>query len=191
MTALTRLAPVLALALAACTLAQLRAPDASPAAPLATALPPTPGTTTGATPGAPGPIPEGFRVKVLRLGIDLPIREGVVERDVDQQQTPEGYVFHLPGSAIPGEVGNAYLYAHARRGMFLGLWDARVGDVVEIATPDGRTLVYVVAEVRPRVSPTDVSVARSTPDERLTLQTSTGPSPEDPRFVVIAVPRRG
>ena len=190
MTALTRLAPVLALALAACTLAQLRAPDASPAAPLATALPPTPGTT-GATPGAPGPIPEGFRVKVLRLGIDLPIREGVVERDVDQQQTPEGYAFHLPGSAIPGDVGNAYLYAHARRGMFLGLWDARVGDVVEIATPDGRTLVYVVAEVRPRVSPTDVSVARSTPDERLTLQTSTGPSPEDPRFVVIAVPRRG
>jgi len=93
--------------------------------------------------------------------------------------------------AIPGDVGNAYLYAHARRGMFLGLWDARVGDVVEIATPDGRTLVYVVAEVRPRVSPTDVSVARSTPDERLTLQTSTGPSPEDPRFVVIAVPRRG
>jgi LPXTG-site transpeptidase (sortase) family protein len=172
--------------------AQPRVPDASatpgPTA-FATSRAPPPGVTITPTPGAPRPIPEGYRVRVPRLGIDLPIREGVIQRDVDQQQTPEGYAFHLPGSAIPGEQSNTYLYAHARRGMFLSLWDARVGDVVEIVLPDGGVRTYRVSEVRPRVPPDDVSVAQPTPDERLTLQTSTGASPQDPRFVVIALPR--
>lgn len=179
----------LALALAGCTLAGLSGPEMSPSPSLATSAPPTPGITITPTPGAPSPIPDGYRVKVPRLGIDLPIAEGVVQRDVDQQQTPEDFAFHLPGTALPGDVGNTYLYAHARRGMFLSLWEAKVGDLVEIATPDGRTLQYEVSEVRPRVAPTDVSVAQPTTDERLTLQTSTGPSPEDPRFVVIALRR--
>lgn len=179
----------LALALAGCTLAGLRGPAVSPGPSLATSAPPTPGVTITPTPGAPSPIPDGYRVKMARLGIDLPIREGVVQRDIEQQQTPEDFAFHLPGTALPGEVGNSYLYAHARRGMFLSLWDAKVGDLVEITTPDGRSLRYEVSEVRPRVAPTDVSVAQPTADERLTLQTSTGPSPEDPRFVVIARPR--
>lgn len=179
----------LAPALAGCTLAGLRGPDASVSPSLATSVPPIPGITITPSPGAPSPIPDGYRVKVPRLGIDLAIREGIVQRDVEQQQTPEDFAFHLPGTALPGEIGNSYFYAHARRGMFLSLWDAKVGDLVEITTPDGRSLRYEVAEVRPRVAPTDVSVAEPTTDERLTLQTSTGPSPEDPRFVVIARPR--
>lgn len=186
--------PLLVLALAslafACTLAGLRGPDAQPSPTLATSAPPTPGVTITPTPGAPEPIPEGYRVRVPRLGIDLAIREGVVQRDVEQQQTPEDFAFHLPGTAFPGRAGNTYLYAHARRGMFLSLWDAKVGDLVEITTPAGAVLAYEVTEVMPRVPPTDVSVAMPTEDERLTLQTSTGPSPGDPRFVVIARPRR-
>jgi LPXTG-site transpeptidase (sortase) family protein len=146
-------------------------------------------TVVTATPSDLAPIPAGYRVKIPRLGIDLPIAEGIVQRDVEQQQTPEGFAFHLPGTSIPGQRGNTYIYSHARVGMFLALWDARVGDDVVITTPDGRTLRYAVAEVRPRVSPTDISVAQPTDDERLTLQTSTGPVPEDPRFVVIALPR--
>lgn len=134
-------------------------------------------------------IPPGYRVRVPRLGIDLPIAEGVIQRDIDQQQTPEGYAFHLPGTGIPGERTNTYLYAHARIGMFLSLWNAQVGDDVTITAPDGTVRRYVVSEVRPRVPPADVSVAQPTPDERLTLQTSTGPNPTDPRFVVIALPR--
>jgi hypothetical protein len=45
-----------------------------------------------------------------------------------------------------------------------------------------------VTEVHPRIAPDDVSWMRGTPGERLTIQTSTGPNPTDPRFVVIAVP---
>lgn len=109
-------------------------------------------------------------------------------RDVDQQKTPEGVAFHLPGTSIPGQGGNTYLYAHARAGMFLALWDVRPGDVVYISTPDLRALKYVIDEVHPRVPPDDVSWVQPTPTERLTLQTSTGPNPGDPRFVAVAVP---
>jgi LPXTG-site transpeptidase (sortase) family protein len=162
---------------------------ATPSPSLATSRPPSPGVTVAPTPNAIRPIPEGFRVQVPRLGIDLPIAEGIIQRDVEQQQTPEGWAFHLPGTAIPGQIGNTYIYSHARVGMFLSLWNAKVGDEVTITTPDGRTLAYAVSEVRPRVAPTDISVAQPSPDQRLTLQTSTGPSPSDPRFVVIALPR--
>jgi hypothetical protein len=133
-------------------------------------------------------IPPGYRVKIVRLGIDLPIEEGDLERDTVRQETPENLAFHLPGSAIPGGGGNSYIYAHARRGMFLSLWSAREGDVVVVVAPDGRQLRYVVSEVHPRVDPSDVSWAAPSATERLTLQTSTGPSPGDPRFVVVALP---
>lgn len=133
-------------------------------------------------------IPPGYRIKIARLAIDLPIAEGDIERDTVQQQTPDNFAFHFPGTAIPGDGGNSYIYAHARRGMFLSLWSARVGDDVTIVTPDGRERRYVVSEVHPRVEPTDVSWAQPTTTERLTLQTSTGSNPGDPRFVVIALP---
>ena len=135
-----------------------------------------------------GPIPDGYRVQLPRLGIDLPIAEGDVERDVVVQQTPENFAFHFPGTAIPGTIGNSYIYAHARRGMFLSLWNARVGDQVTITTPGGGELKFVVTEVHPRVPPADTSWIQPSGDERLTLQTSTGPNREDPRFVVIAAP---
>ena len=134
------------------------------------------------------PIPLGYRIQIPRLGIDLPIAEGDVARDIDQQKTPVGFAFHLPGTSIPGLGSNTYLYAHARTGMFLALWSAKPGDAVFISTPDLRGMQYVVAEIHPGVAPEDVSWVRATDDERLTLQTSTGPNPTDPRFVVIAVP---
>ena len=132
-----------------------------------------------------------FRVTIPRLGINLLIKEGDVVRDIDQAHTPDNYAFHLPGTWWPGEGGNTYLYAHARVGMFLSLWNARPGDEVFVTAPDGHLFVYVIREVLPRVAPTDVSSTRPTASERLTLQTSTGPNGSDPRFVVIAFPRGG
>lgn len=134
------------------------------------------------------PIPDGYRVQIPRLGIDLAIIEGDIERDTVQLKTPEDYAFHLPGTAIPGAGANTYIYAHARRGMFLALWNAQVGDEVWISTPDGRALRYVVSEIHPRVAPTETGWAAPSPPERLTLQTSTGPDPADPRFIVVARP---
>ena len=141
-----------------------------------------------ATP-ASGSIPDGYRIQIPRLAIDLPIAEGDVQRDTVDQQTPENFAFHLPGTGIPGKGSNSYIYSHARRGMFLSLWNAVEGDDVWISTPDRSALHYVVSEVHPRVPPADVVWVQPTPAERLTLQTSTGPNREDPRFVVIALPR--
>jgi sortase (surface protein transpeptidase) len=86
------------------------------------------------------------------------------------------------------ESGNTYIYAHARVGMFLSLWNARVGDLVIVRTPAG-IREYGIEEIHPRVPPTEISWALQTPDTRLTLQTSTGPYGTDPRFVVVARPR--
>jgi LPXTG-site transpeptidase (sortase) family protein len=165
------------------------APVALPSAsPIASVSPASSPISSPQAPPTIGPIPDGYRVQLPRLGIDLPIAEGDVERDVVVQQTPENFAFHFPGTAIPGTIGNSYIYAHARRGMFLSLWNARVGDQVTITTPGGGELKFVVTEVHPRVPPADTSWIQPSGDERLTLQTSTGPNREDPRFVVIAAP---
>jgi LPXTG-site transpeptidase (sortase) family protein len=168
-------------------------PSVAPATLAIQSAPPSVTSVTGPPPAAAtrdplAPIPLGYRIQIPRLSIDLPIAEGDLARDVDQQRTPEGFAFHLPGTSIPGLGSNTYLYAHARVGMFLALWDARPGDQVLVVAPDRRVLRYVIADVRPRVPPDDISVVQPTPDERLTLQTSTGPTPADPRFVAIAVP---
>ena len=192
---MSRVLAAVGLAMVAVGLALVLAPpNAAPRAVATPALSVTPSaaasavTSAGASATAPAAIPPGYRVQVPRLGIDLAILEGDVRRDTVEQQTPESYAFHLPGTAIPGRPGNAYLYAHARRGMFLTLWNVAVGDVVWISTPDGRALRYVVAEIHPAVAPDDVSWAAADGADRLTLQTSTGPNAGDPRFVVVARP---
>lgn len=163
-----------------------RAPTVSP--PGSATYPPevlTPSTVAK----PPRAIPDGYRIQVPRLRIDLPIREGDVTRDVVNEQTPEHAAFHFPGTALPGEGSNTYVYAHARTGMFLSLWNAREGDEVILIAPDGTQLRYVVSEVHPRILPTDTRWLWPTSSERLTLQTSTGPHSDDPAFVVVAVPR--
>ena len=189
------LAGTLLLAVGIAVVAGVGLPRAGSVAPIAVPTPiSSPSPSAVATPSTAvlvqtaGPIPDGYRVRMPRLGIDLPIAEGDVERDVVVQQTPENFAFHFPGTAIPGGVGNSYIYAHARRGMFLSLWNARVGDHVTITTPAGAELNFVVTEVHPRVPPADTSWIQPSSDERLTLQTSTGPNREDPRFVVVAAP---
>lgn len=171
--------------------ARVATPIAPSVAPPPLSIAPAPASSSGAaaaTRDPRAPIPQGYRIQIPRLGIDLPLAEGDVSRDIDQQHTPEGSAFHLPGTSIPGLGSNTYLYAHARVGMFLSLWNARPGDEVFISTPDLRVLKYVISEVHPRVAPDDVSWAQATPTERLTLQTSTGPDPGDPRFVAVALP---
>jgi sortase (surface protein transpeptidase) len=112
----------------------------------------------------------GGRGQIPRLQIDLPIAEGDLARDVGQGKTPEGFAFHLPGTSI------------------LGI--AQLGDQVLVSTPDLRALTYVITDVHPRVSPEDASWVQPTAAERLTLQTSTGPNPPDPRVVVSRCPHR-
>ncbi len=153
-----------------------------------TAATPSTAASSSASPAQPPAIPPGYRIQIPRVGVDLPIVEGDLDRDVTRLDTPESDALHLPGTGIPGGGRNTYLYAHARRGMFLSLWTGAIGDEVWVRTPDGGSLRYVITQIERRVPASDVSWASPDGPERMTLQTSTGPNPDDPRFVVIAHP---
>jgi sortase (surface protein transpeptidase) len=176
-----------------------RAPSGATPAALSADWLSIPDRSATATPAAPSPVSEiplppleQLHVSVPDLGIDLPLAYGDVERDVPRDRypgnTPERLALVFPGSAPLRTGGNTYIYAHARAGMFLSLWNVRLNEVVTIYAP-GRPdvlLRYVVVRIVPRVDPTDTSWLDPSGPERLTLQTSTGPNAGDPRFIVIA-----
>jgi Sortase domain len=149
-------------------------------------------STSPLTSGYPGPSvapasasPAGIRpsrIQITRLHIDLAIVDG------DGIDAPIGKAAHYPGSGWPDGGTNIYIYAHARTGMFLSLWDAVVGDRIDLILADGSKRSYVVDKVLPKVPPDAVEYLQPTPVEQLTLQTSTGPDETYPRFVVIAHP---
>jgi hypothetical protein len=136
---------------------------------------------------------EGLRIAIPRLGIDLPLDVGDIGRDVPRPgfsgATPEGVALLFPGTSVPGRGGNSYIYAHARVGMFLPLWGARIDDVVVLLAADRSVIkTYKIGLVVPRVDPEDGHWLEAGGRERLTLQTSTGPRPADPRFIAVAYP---
>ncbi len=169
-------------------------PTGSPSGPASSAatLPPLPGASatvpqTSSLPPivTPSPSPVGIvarRIQIPRLGIDLRIVEG------DGLDAPMNKAAHYPGTGWPGGGTNIYLYAHAQTGMFLSLWQAKVGDQVVLDLVDGTTRTYVVTQVLPKVPYDALQYVAATPTEQLTLQTSTSYTPTAPRFIVIAVP---
>ena len=169
---------------------------ASPTTPAGAASGATPsgGQPQSAAPGSPAPgssipiAPDGEpgiqanRIRIDRLGIDLAVIQG------DGIDAPIGKAAHFPSSAWPGGGSNIYIYGHARVGMFIRLWDARLGDIVQLGLVDGTTRNYVVTKILPMVPWDAVGYLDPTPTERLTLQTSTSYYPTAPRFVVLAIP---
>jgi len=120
------------------------------------------------------------RIEVPRLKLSAMVREGVDTR------TLRGSAGHVPGSALPGEPGNAAFAAH-RDTFFRSLEGVRKGDRIAVTTPAGE-FRYVVSGTRV-VDPSDVAVLRSSNDARLTLVTCypfdyVGSAPR--RFIVTA-----
>ena len=128
---------------------------------------------------APGTLP-ATAIRMDRLGIDLPLVEG------DGYHVPEGVASHYAGTAWPGEGSNTFLYAHAREGHFLELWQVRLGDRVEVDMADGSVASYEVSEVHPVVRWDALEYLEPTDSEILTLQTCLTYEETAPRFVVIA-----
>ncbi len=154
----------------------------APGAPTATPYPlhpPMDALPTDA-PGEPGD--RATRIRIDRLGLDLPIIEG------DGIDVPLTKAAHFPGTAWPNGNGNIYLYAHARAGLFMALWNARVGDVVVLYLVNGKTRTYSVDRILPDVAWNDLTLLDPTPVETLTLQTCVSYGDTQPRFAVIAHP---
>jgi sortase A len=95
-------------------------------------------------------------------------------------------VGHLPGTALPGQPGNAVLAAH-RDTYFSGLGDLKVGDLVSYESPTA-TYSYRIESTR-IVEPDDRSVLSTSNEPTLTLITCypfhyIGSAPQ--RYVVTA-----
>ena len=148
----------------------------------AVAATPTPAATVAPPASAAAEGIRADRIRIARLGIDLEIIEG------DGIDAPIGKAAHYPGSAWPGAGSNIYIYGHARTGMLIALWKARVGDTIELDLVDGTSRTYVIREVLPKVPWNAVQYLEPTPTEQLAVQTSTSYYPTAPRFIVIAVP---
>jgi sortase A len=121
-----------------------------------------------------------WRIEVPRLSLSAVAREGVDTRTLRRA------VGHIPGTAWPGERGNAAFAAH-RDTFFRPLKGVLRGDEVIVTTAEG---VYRYAVTGTRVvDPTDVSVLDPTSGTTLTLVTCypfdyVGSAPQ--RFIVRA-----
>jgi sortase A len=128
---------------------------------------PAPGSTVG-------------RIEIPRLGVSAVIRAGVDAR------TLRLAVGHIPGTALPGEIGNIGLAAH-RDTFFRSLEYVEPDDEIRLITPEG-TLTFKVERTNV-VEPTDTWVLDPTASPTLTLVTCypftyIGAAPQ--RFIVRA-----
>ncbi len=121
-------------------------------------------------------------VSIPRLGISLPIRNGVIGAAISRR-----YAYHYPATSWPGGGSNTYFYAHAQVGAFVNLKYVRKGDLVTVRLSSGRYLKYKVT-AKYSVAWNDGRWVMPTSSERLTLQTCLGPYTTSRRLVVIAVP---
>lgn len=205
----TRLAPAVLTALgvtfiAAGLLTYIGPVEAGPGpseSPTIASLPPTaPPATPAPTPSHsddPGPSPDASptppadrvatRVVVPALRIDLPVVPGNDEYPLCNVAQ---YITDLPQ---PGWGRAAYLYGHAREGMFLPILTASkidngakmLGMLVEVYTSDDRLFLYEIREVRRhQTSLLDAIAATS---EQVWLQTSEGPKGTVGKTQVVAM----
>ncbi|MFI1656165.1 class E sortase [Streptomyces sp. NPDC020472] len=109
---------------------------------------------------APSPSAAFAVLRVPRLGLTVPVAEGVSKRSV----LDKGYVGHYPGTAGPGRVGNFALAGHRNTHGEPFRYVNRLGEGDRILVRTrARTYVYRVDLVLPATSPRDVGVIRDVP----------------------------
>ncbi|MFA5935395.1 MAG: sortase [Patescibacteria group bacterium] len=136
-------------------------------------------------------------VRIDRLGITAPIKY------VAASTTEEGFqialrdgVVHFPGTALPGEPGNVYIFGHSSdyswskgnyKTVFALLTKAKAGDEIIVSGHDGTAYTYVVTGTKV-VGPKDTHVLdqQGKTKKLLTLQTSYPLGTALKRFLVLA-----
>jgi sortase A len=147
-----------------------------------TAEAPKPAPESNAPPvtAPPGPREVIGRLEIPRLKLSVMVREGADEGTLSRA------VGHIPGTVLPGSLGNVGLAGH-RDTFFRTLRNIRADDTIELVTTEG-TYRYIVKSTR-IVTPRDVSVLQASGGETLTLVTCypfyyVGSAPK--RFIVHA-----
>lgn len=138
-------------------------------------------TTAAIKPVRPSPGSALGRIEIPRLGVSAIIRAG------SDARTLRLAVGHIPGTALPGQIGNIGLAGH-RDTFFRRLRDIRAADDIRVVTTAG-TFVFKV-DTTSVVLPKDTWVLKPTRKSTLTLVTCypftyIGSAPK--RFIVHAV----
>jgi len=129
--------------------------------------------------GGPDPLLVG-KLEIPRLGMSAMVREGV------EAATLRKALGHLPGAALPGELGNFIVAGH-RDTFFRGLRSIRVSDTIRVRTSSGLFTYHVTA--LSVVDPSNIEALQLTASQVCTLVTCfpfdyVGPAPR--RFIVRA-----
>ncbi|HYN48776.1 MAG TPA: hypothetical protein VER83_07900, partial [Candidatus Nanopelagicales bacterium] len=97
---------------------------------------------------------------------------------------------YLPQLSQPGFPGTTYLYAHARKGMFLPLLETAdrtmLGMLVQVYTNDNQVFLYEITRVLR--NQTSLDIAFGATGEQLMLQTSEGPRGTIGKTMIVARP---
>ncbi|MFI0351818.1 class E sortase [Actinomadura sp. 9N407] len=130
---------------------------AVPAAPLPASAAPAPASAVAAKPKTGQRI---ARISIPRMKVRGPVRQGVSRRVLARG------IGHHPGTAMPGEIGNAVLLAHRTtyKAPFSNIQRMRTGDRITVTT-GGRTYVYRTYKKR-IISPRKTSVLAPVPFKR-------------------------
>jgi hypothetical protein len=166
------------------------APSAGAAESPRPSLLPIPSLTPSGSPApSSGPVASrvASRVVVPALRIDLP----VVRPPNDPDHFPYCDVAeYLPQLSQPGFPGTTYLYAHARKGMFLPLLETAdrtmLGMLVQVYTNDNQVFLYEITRVLR--NQTSLDIAFGATKEQLMLQTSEGPRGTIGKTMIVARP---
>jgi hypothetical protein len=131
--------------------------------------------------------PRATRVAISSLNVNLPVIRG-------SNAYPKCRVaMYAPSVAQPREPGYTFIYAHARTGMFLPLLTkfrnygaaGLIGRVVKVWTSDSYVSYYKI--VSAQKTQDSFGGAYTLDNERLRLQTSTGPNYTYPKLIADAV----
>jgi sortase A len=147
---------------------------APPLAPVAARVPASP----PADPRAPEPLVVLGTIEIPRLGLNLPLHQGISLRTIDHGPS------HWPGTALPGEIGNAVVAGHrvTNGAPFRDIDQLQPGDPVVFAV-GGRRSTYRVTghEV---VTPDAMRIVDQTPTATATLFACHPPGSARYRYVV-------
>jgi sortase A len=133
-----------------------------------------------ADPHAAVPVVKIGEIQIPRIGLVHPIYEGVTLTVIDQGPG------HWPGSAVPGQLGNAVFAGHrvTHTHPFLRINELVPGDDIVFKMGNG-TFTYKVTGHQ-IVTPKDVHIVDPTPDATLTLFACHPPHQAIQRYVIRA-----
>ena len=129
---------------------------------------------------APSPIVKIGEIRIPKIGLVHPIFEGVTLTVIDHGPG------HWPGSALPGQLGNAVFAGHrvTHTHPFRNVDQLVPGDEIQFVMPDGTYTYRMTAQQI--VSPADTWIVNPTPTATLTLFACHPPGSAAHRIVIRA-----